>query len=406
MIRFKQFLKEGGAFGHLSNVFDINFNFGEMKEVIVKSLKGKLENARIKTDGQNLMFSVINGQVRTARNRGHIKNFGQNSMTSDQLAAKFKGRGGLEIAYNNAAKDIQDAVNALSDKQIDKIFKNGHKFMSMEVIHTASPNMVWYGSNQLRFHGTREYDEAGNQIGDFKEDGDTFAGMVKQREKHNQGTFALRGLEIAKLPEVPDFKGQQKSFVSELEKIMTKFKLKNSDRLNDYKVQYFNKIFKKQGIKNDQLIQRWVFGDKSYTINDIKKDNYTPKQLTWILDFEKKKLKDEWKKMILPFEFLFLRLGATILKNMQSFMVVNPNKSVQRINQEIDKALKVVEKSKNPKFIKKVALELRRIEAAGGRKLISPEEGITFMFKGQFLKLTGLFAPTNQITGILFQIAE
>ena len=412
MIRFKQFLKEnniiqeGGAFGHLSNVFDVNFSFGDFRDIIIKSLEGNLERTRLKTDGQNLMFTVIDGRIRTARNKGHIKNFGQNSMTAEELAQKFKGRGGLESAYNNAIIDLKDAISHLSDKQIDKIFKNGKKFMSMEVIHVDSPNVVWYGENQLRFHGTKEYDVDGNVIGDFKEDGDIFAGMIRQRGKENQKTFKLRPLEVVKLPQVPNFKGQQKLFISQLEKIMKPLKIKWSDKLHDYKSKYFENILQKQNIYNPRLVSRWAFFDKTYTVADIKKDNYTETQKKWILNFEKSKLQDEWKKMMLPLEFLFLRLGATVLENIKQFMVVNPDESIQKINKKLDTAIKAARSSNDPKMIKKIELELKRIEAAGGREKISPEEGITFMYKGEFLKLTGLFAPVNQLIGLLFKLEE
>ena len=34
--------------------------------------------------------------------------------------------------------------------------------MSMEVMHVESENVVHYGVNELRFHGTRTYDESGD----------------------------------------------------------------------------------------------------------------------------------------------------------------------------------------------------------------------------------------------------
>ena len=45
------------------------------------ALQGKLESVSEKTDGQNLMISYIDGKVRAARNKGQLKNFGQNSLT-------------------------------------------------------------------------------------------------------------------------------------------------------------------------------------------------------------------------------------------------------------------------------------------------------------------------------------
>ena len=404
MLRFRQFLNEGGAFGHLSNVFDINFTFGEMKNIIDASLKGELENVRLKTDGQNLMFSYIDGEIRMARNAGHIKNFGAASLTADGMATKFAARGGLEVAYNNAIIDLRAAISNLSDKQIQKIFKNGKKFMSIEVMHVDSPNVVLYGSNQLRFHGTREYDKDGNVVGDFKKDGDILAGMIKQRGAQQQKTFVIKPLELVKLPEEPNFDKQKSIFIKMLNKIIKPFRLGDSDKFDEYKKRYWMRLLKAHGINNEQLLKRWAFFDKTYSIANIKKDNYSESQLKWILDFDKTKHQDEAKEMMLPFEFLFLRLGATVLKNIQQFMVANPDKSVKRMNKQIDKVLKLAKGSGDPKVLKKVNLELRRIENAGGMKMISPEEGITFMYKGEFLKFTGLFAPINQLIGLLYQL--
>lgn len=410
MLRFRQFLNEqlllsGGGFGHLDNVYDINYTFSAMKNIIKTSLAGKLEMARVKTDGQNLMFSVINGELRAARNKGHLKNSGAASLTIDSLAAKFKGRGGLEYAYNNAMKDINDAVSKLSDKQIQKIFKNGRKFMSMEVIHTDSPNLVWYGHNQLRFHGTREYDDDGNIVGDEKKDADILAGMIKQRGKDKGETFDIASLVDPKLKPTPNLPAVQKSFISDLDSILSKYKLSGSHKMNDYKERYFKALLKKHGIVNDKLLKRWAFLDKSYSVANIKKDNYNTKQMKWVLDFDKTKLKDEYKEMMLPFEILFLKLGAVVLKNIRQFMVLDPNKSIRFMAKKVETAIKAVEASDNPKLIKKVALELRRLEAIGGSKMASAEEGVTFIGPGgHFLKLTGNFAVNNQLTGLLFQL--
>ena len=45
--------------------------------------------------------------------------------------------------------------------------------------------------------------------------------------------------------------------------------------------------------------------------------------------------------------------------------------------------------------------QLQKVQSMGGFKKIVPTEGITFMFKGKVYKLTGLFAPINQILGML-----
>lgn len=62
-----------------------------------------------------------------ARNKGNLKNFGENALTTQELADKFKGRDALEQAYNSAAVDLHNAITKLTEKQRNKIFREGKK---------------------------------------------------------------------------------------------------------------------------------------------------------------------------------------------------------------------------------------------------------------------------------------
>ena len=44
---------------------------------------------------------------------------------------------------------------------------------------------------------------------------------------------------------------------------------------------------------------------------------------------------------------------------------------------------------------------MAKVYAAGGFEKIVPSEGLVFMYKNKVYKLTGLFEPINQITGLL-----
>ena len=55
----------------------------------------------------------------------------------------------------------------------------------------------------------------------------------------------------------------------------------------------------------------------------------------------------------------------------------------------------------NPQTVAKLELELKRIEKLGGFDAIVPSEGVVFTYQGNTYKLTGAFAPVNQILGVL-----
>ncbi len=56
------------------------------------------------------------------------------------------------------------------------------------------------------------------------------------------------------------------------------------------------------------------------------------------------------------------------------------------------------------KTFKTFITETQKIDAIGGMKKIIPSEGITFFYKGELLKITGVFAPINQVLGLRFKL--
>jgi hypothetical protein len=86
---------------------------------------------------------------------------------------------------------------------------------------------------------------------------------------------------------------------------------------------------------------------------------------------------------------------------MRDFIAANPDKAVQKIKKDLNKAISQVRKAKDPSKMEMLKTQLDRLNALGGFKSIVPSEGITFVFKGKVYKYTGAFAPVNQILGML-----
>ena len=81
-------------------------------------------------------------------------------------------------------------------------------------------------------------------------------------------------------------------------------------------------------------------------------------------------------------------------------MSVVPTDAVKDIRRRIAAKIKVIQKSKDLASLEKLKFELKRIEDLGGFEKLVPTEGIVFIYKGKTYKLTGLFAPINQLLGI------
>ena len=409
-------LIEGGAYGHLNHPFDDkNLTFSDFKQLIINTLQGKLDSEGAvteKTDGQNIMISWKNNKLIAARNKGHIKNHGANALSISGIKSMFAGRGDIEYAFVSAMRDLEKALKGLSKKQKDKIFAEGKKFMSLEVIYPKTANVIPYDKSLLQFHGTIEYDSAGSPVGEDRGSARMLAGMIKQINQNIQKTYSITKPFITNLPKVKDFSKRQSYFLGKLKKLQNQYNLGDTDTLADYHQAYWMEYIyngaKQTDYKNPsndiimKLTKRWAFFDKSYKIQQIRKDlEKYPKFLDWFLTTDKIDHAKLQKQHIRDWEVLFFELGAEILSNLSDFIAANPSKAAQKIRKDLKTAINKVKKSKDPKVLNTLKVQLDRLNAIGGLKSVVPSEGITFVYKGKLFKYTGAFAPANQILGML-----
>ena len=411
----RELLLMGGAYGHMNHPFDDKeLTFKDLKKIIELGLSGKLDredNVTEKTDGQNLMISYKDGKLIAARNKGHIKNKGKTALSIKDVEKKFKGRGAIRNAFVYAMRDLSKAVGALSKKQQDKIFGNGSKFMSLEVMWPASENVVNYDITELLFHGAIEYDDNGRPIGQAKDSARMLQGMIKQVNQHIQKHYKISKPNFVKVPKHQDFGKMKKKFHSRLSKLQSQYALKDNDTLGLYHQRFweefiFNaaKQFKYKIPTNvlKRLTMRWAFFDKSYSVRDMKATIKNDKFLDWALTTDKldhaRMVKDNMK----PFEELFFEVGAEIMKNMDGWLAVNPAKSVQNMRKKLKSAISDIRSGGDLKKLNKLKIQLDRLNAIGGFDAIVPTEGLVFKYNGNIYKFTGAFAPINQITGLMF----
>ena len=407
--KFSKFLLEGGAYGHMNHPFDmeLDLTFGDLKNIITKALKGDLELTREKTDGQALAISWRDDRgLIAARNKGHLANMGEKAMSIADVASKFGGRGGLTDAYNFAMRDLEVAIKGLSKAQRDKIFAQGKKFMNLEVIYPTSVNVIPYGQALLVFHNTTEYDESGVAVGAEQSDAKILAGMIKQINQDVQEKYKIQGPPITQLPKDVNLEKLQPKYSGMLKNLQSKFGLKDSDGMAEYHQAWWGDYVDKNTPEKldkstrEGLIKRWAFFDKSFTLN--KNNIKSEKVLNWATGVDKNDHQKISKDNIRPFEDIFLGVGAEVLSLMSSVLTANPDEAVRNMKQRLDQTIKDVKVGGDEKKIKKLQLELERMAALGGVDKIVPNEGIVFVYKGMTLKLTGSFAPLNQILGLFY----
>jgi len=410
----KELLLMGGAAGHMMHPFDNNnLKFKDLKNIITLGLGGNLsreDNVTEKLDGQNIMISWKDGKIIAARNKGQLKNFGQNALDINGIISKFKGRGDIRDAFVFSMKDLGKAIGSLSQKQKDKIFDNGKNFMNLEIMWPKSENVINYDVAQLIFHGANTYDENGNVVGSVPNSARILAGMIRQRNQHLQKKFSIGKPNFLDVPKHQDFGKMKRKFLNKLSKLQKQYNLKDNDELALYHQRHWEEFiynaakqfkYKIPSKVWNGLTKRWAFFDKKYAVRNMRKDIKNEKFLEWALNYDKQNHKGHIKDNMKPFEELFFEVGAEIMKNVSGYISANPDKSVQKIKDKLDAAVRDVKRGGDLKKLNTLKAQMSKLNAIGGLKSIVPTEGIVFKYKGNTYKFTGAFAPINQITGLM-----
>ena len=399
----KDLITEGGAYGHMNHPFDISMNltFGDLKKIINNALDGKLGVVREKTDGQALAISWKNGRLIAARNKSHLANGGANALDMSALASKFGGRGALSDAYNFAMKDLSTAISALGEKERQSIFKDGSAFCNLEVIYPQNANVIPYGQSLLVFHNVVEYDEKGNAIGGVKGAESKLASMIKQVNADVQSKYTIQGPPITKLPKDEKLSSQKGKFNGMLSKLQSEFGLSDKDGVAEYHyawwMNFVNKSKKNLSqLEKEALARRWAFDNKSFTIKSIADADARK----WADGVDKDAKDKIMKGNLRKFEDIFLGVGAEVLSFMSSVLTAQPDKALQSIRTSLESTISDIRSGGSEAQIKRLEKELARLNAIGGFDKLVPNEGLVFFYKGNTYKLTGTFAPLNQILGI------
>jgi hypothetical protein len=421
-----QMIKEGGAAGHMAHPYDDHsLTFGDMKEIVARALEGRLDIESAvteKTDGQNIQVTWKNGQPGFARNKGTVIN----PMTPDQLIADFErkyqesiAKNGAEAsegykrvveAYRACAEDLTSALTKLPPNVLQQTFKDGRVFANMEIIFPATKNVISYDKAHLQFHNLVEYDEAGQVVETDLAGGGMLQKIIQDANAHLQNTFSFIPPQRIKIGRLEDFEDQQAAFFNEIDQLRNRYSLQDTNLVSDYHRAWWSDVVRAKAKELgyeipdailSALVNRWAFADKSANITALKKQIDNPEFINWVTEFDKKDFKTYYKQNMEPFESIFLRLGAVVLRNAENFLAANPSKSVQELKQDLAELIKELQTTNDINTIKKLEHELRRIQKLGGFEAIVPSEGVVFVYGGHTYKLTGAFAPVNQILGVL-----
>ena len=420
MVAEHKLLAEGGAAGHMAHPYeDSDLTFEDIENMIEAALTGKVDYAQEKLDGQNLMVTYKDGKVLSARNKGQLKNAAEKAMSkSDMETSMAHLPDNVKNSFLDAMGDMEAAINKLTPAEKEEYFGNGTKFINMEVLHPASQNVAAYGVTELRMHNIQEYDNEGNVINSDANAPAKIQQALQRVKATKQSTYDIKSTDMVSLKKTADYEKQKAQLTADLSAVQKKYNLTKTSKLGLYFQNAWTDYIKKAArdyqyeVPADVLqniVNRWSFGFKTPDLRQLKQSIANPEFLQWFVDTDKgPAVRDEKKRIVEPVEDIFLKLGVFVLKSLEGLVAINPNDSIAQMKGDLASAIEAIQQKANNsemgdddapmKFLKH---QLKRLDKIGGFDAIVPTEGVVFKYNGKLYKLTGAFAPLNQIIGYI-----
>lgn len=369
----------GGAFGHIPHMHECtDLTFGEIKQII-----NQISNASVelyeKYDGQNLMVTFKDGSLLCARNKSTLVN----PMTFIELSGFFKHLDHVQVAFNDSFLRLMEFFDNFDDTTLNNFFKNGKIFLNVEIIHQVSRNVIKYEKDEVIITGAIEIDDYGNFVKHLDiSELDVFTGLEYD------------GISIVKQINYDGL--DMNEIIIELNSFMHINYLSD----NNYVLEYVKKkiieivnTFQLTSWQKEQLINRWVRNDKSLKLSPI---NYG-EMYSYIRDYEKNTLTQDMKRIIKPLRDIFDKMSVMLIE-----LISSGRANENSIYDMYYNALRHVEQSNDNKLVKSIEPHIETILNMGGISKFRNIEGVVFKSPyGKLIKLTGIFAPLNQVLGVL-----
>jgi hypothetical protein len=364
-----------------------------------------------KTDGQNLMVCWKDGHLIAARNQSHRKNRGENALTKETIADHLaKDRPDeLRNAWRDAMTELENAMSHCDKGELEKMFHNGERFMSLEVICPEAEQTIPYGSSMIIFHGWKEYDIDGNEISEDKISAFTLAKLIGDVNQSQQQRFLIRGPQEYNVKPFENHEERYKNYIDRINKIMSR----NSEYTDETCINDFVLSETKSFLLNEiPELKDVEWGDITFdnvaaNVSGIDKSIDLKKIRTFLKPYAGvgdkvaaiQKSKNFKKKILLPITKLFMDLGLDTCRNIRKFLTANPTEAAQKLRKKYLDAIHDIKENGKEEGIAYMEEQLATLTDPSALEDYLPTEGITFLYKNKLYKLTGYFQILNNICG-------
>jgi hypothetical protein len=293
-------------------------------------------------------------------------------------------------------------------------------WLNLEIIDTENFNVIPYSESKVSFH-TFVVSCINSQTGerekynmDPTENAKKMQILQKAIEKTDKTNFGAQITPEVIFKKVESGENKASKYISYIDKILAKTGLSDETTIYQYKEHILKDFFGRSKAWNwltgealEGALVRWLQGTTALKMTELRRlpfedgEIMSPEQYAQIKDFEKDGLQDLLKAVLKPLDTLFIRVGNEAIKCIEGLANAGHEKEVvAKLRKELVNIKAAVENSDDAAKKKKLEKSLERLAVVDTE--ISATEGIVFKYKGHTLKLTGAFAPLNQIFGTRF----
>ena len=408
-------LLEGAVAGHMNHIYDNGeMTFGELKQLLQAIADGKVRGTE-KTDGQNifLSFNVKTGKAVAIRNKGHIKAGGLDLEAFDEFFSEHPSQS-LRFSFVEALEAFENAIKQIDEDTQEKIFgPENNVYFNTEVMNPGTPgldeedprskgttNVIPYDKKTLLIHrvghGAFEKETAKKLDQDVSGNFDVLEQAIAGMSTDDVSQFSVETNQIRRLRPMGD-KAVVSGTISQVDNLVRDQGLNDENTINDYVISQLVPIIDQFGLTEDRnklILKRLMMPTGGPHIRDITRG--VPVELT-----------SEISQFIKDFRYAsFTRALQNVLHNfsvsavdgLESAFIADNEKQIKFLQAELQSSITKIQNSSNERAKEELTRQMEKLKAASG--INTPSEGFVFDWNGATYKLTGNFAPANQILGM------
>ena len=398
---------------HILHLYENPFlKAGELKFILSRLCSGEIPFTE-KFDGQFLLlsFSTRDSEVKLARNGRHLKEFGLNISEFNQYYQDKQTNPELVKFFTEIARQFEVFAKSLSVKSQITLFGQTNRgnptvFWMCEAINPGFINLLPYDGNQYAiFHqtGHQVVSESTNKIENFTDD-NFIQAFLKQVAKSRQGgDLAFLVNEPMQLKS-SNTKQAFAMLLGKFNKLLADSTLRDDSTMVEILMAHLDpKISEefKLPLENHILLTKRIIADanngkyiKRPPIKEVIK-NLSLDNAHMVRDFLRveEKVKSYFWEAIRPLELMLHEFSVNVLSTLNSRIFNNPDEFNSSLRQRV-KDLSGTFTPDMESFSDKHMTKIGDVD-----KLSINLEGIVFQYKNYVYKITGNFAPVNQLLG-------